>query len=97
MRARYSAFVRRRDAFLFRSWHPRTRPDDVTSSGGMQWTGLRVLRTVDGGVDDETGLVEFQASYRMGSRDGVLHETSRFERRRGAWVYVDGDTRNEGV
>ena len=90
MRARYSAFVRGRDAYLFRSWHPRTRPDDVSPPGGLRWTGLRVLRTVDGGTGDESGVVEFAASYETASGPGVLHETSRFERRRGVWVYVDG-------
>lgn len=84
--------MRQRAAFLFRTWHPRTRPDDVTVPPGVRWTGLRVLRTVDGGVDDETGLVEFDASYTTNGGDGVLHETSRFERRRGVWVYVEAST-----
>ena len=91
MRSRYSAFVRGEVGYLFRSWHPRTRPDNPSIPYGLQWTGLRVLRTVDGGVDDESGLVEFEASYTSTTGDGVLHETSRFERRRGVWVYVDGE------
>ena len=40
---------------------------------------------------DITGMVEFRASYRAGKRHNVLHEVSRFQRRAGRWMYVDGD------
>jgi SEC-C motif-containing protein len=49
--------------------------------------GLTVLATADGREGDQVGEVEFEASY-VG---GVLHERSRFTRRAGRWVYVDGD------
>ena len=89
MRARYAANVLGRSDYLFRSWHPRTRPEHVDAPTGLTWTGLTVLRTVDGQKDDETGMVEFEAAYRTGSTRGVLHELSRFERRRGSWIYVE--------
>lgn len=85
MRARYSAYVRGVDDYVFRTWHPRTRPSSVAST--VAWTGLEIVRTVDGGADDERGLVEFVAS----SPDQQLHEVSRFERRDARWIYVDGD------
>lgn len=85
MRSRYSAYVRGRDDYVFRTWHPRTRPPAVTSS--VAWTGLEIVRTADGGTDDDRGTVEFVATA-PGQR---LHEVSRFERRAGRWVYVDGD------
>ena len=88
MRARYAAFVLGREDFLFRSWHPRTRPDDVSPSTGLSWTGLTVLRTDGGSPEDDTGIVEFEARYTTTEGPAVLHETSLFERRRGAWVYV---------
>jgi SEC-C motif-containing protein len=53
--------------------------------------GLEVLRTVAGGPDDDSGVVEFRARSRDAAGEHVLHETSRFERRAGRWVYVDGD------
>jgi SEC-C motif-containing protein len=31
------------------------------------------------------------AAYRTADGAGLLHERSRFERRAGRWVYVDGD------
>ena len=80
MRSRYTAHVTGNADHLFRTWHPRTRPDDVTSGARTRWTGLEVLR-----ADDET--VEFVAHW----DGGRMHEVSRFERRAGRWFYVDGD------
>ncbi len=90
MRSRYSAFVLGRDDHLYRTWHPRTRPAEV-SAAGVTWTGLEVVRCADGGADDETGTVEFRARFRGLGGEQVLHETGRFARRAGRWVYVDGD------
>jgi SEC-C motif-containing protein len=89
MRSRYAAFALGDEAYLFRTWHPRTRPDDLTLPMDRRWTGLTVLRTEGGGPDDDTGTVEFDAHYTAAGRTGVQHEVSRFDRRRGAWVYVD--------
>ena len=90
MRARYSAFVTGEAGYLFRSWHPRTRPADLTLPADRTWTGLRVLDTVDGGAGDATGIVEFEAHYTTAAGPDVQRERSRFERRGGVWVYVDG-------
>ncbi|MFI7404507.1 YchJ family protein [Streptomyces sp. NPDC049541] len=87
MRSRYSAFVKRDEAYLLRTWHPRTRPARVDFDPGMRWTGLEILETTDGTAFHTTGTVTFRASFKGGS----LHERSRFERVEGAWVYVDGD------
>ena len=91
MRSRYTAFAVGDEDHLFRTWHPRTRPDDVAVDPATSWLGLEVLRTEAGGPDDDTGVVEFRARHRTSRGEQVLHETSRFERRRGRWVYVDGD------
>ncbi|MFJ9587713.1 YchJ family protein [Streptomyces acidicola] len=87
MRSRYTAFVKRDERYLLRTWHPRTRPARVDFEPGLKWTGLEVLETTDGSAFHSTGTVTFHASYRGGS----LHERSRFERVDGAWVYVDGE------
>ncbi|MCT9084336.1 YchJ family protein [Streptomyces fulvoviolaceus] len=87
MRSRYSAFVKRDEGYLLRTWHPRTRPGQVEFDPGMRWTGLEILATSDGSAFHTTGTVTFRASFKGGS----LHERSRFERVDGAWVYVDGE------
>jgi SEC-C motif-containing protein len=87
MRSRYSAFVKRNEEYLLRTWHPRTRPARVDFDPGMRWTGLEILATTEGTAFHTTGTVTFRASF----KGGALHERSRFERVDGAWVYVDGE------
>ena len=31
-----------------RTWHPRTRPEDLSLPAGVTWTGLEILGTRDG-------------------------------------------------
>jgi SEC-C motif-containing protein len=91
MRSRYAAYVVGELDHVFRTWHPRTRPDDVAPAAGLVWQGLEVVATEAGDVGDAEGVVEFRAAYEAAGRTGVLHEISRFTRRGGRWVYVDGD------
>ena len=87
MRSRYAAFVLGDTAYLARTWHPRTRPTDLDVGSSPVWRRLTVVATADGGEDDSVGEVEFEATH----DGGVLHERSRFVRRAGRWVYVDGE------
>jgi SEC-C motif-containing protein len=91
MRSRYTAYAVGDFDHVFRTWHPRTRPADLTMAPGATWVGLQVLATSGGGPDDDTGTVEFRATFRTAAGARDLHETSRFQQRRGRWVYVDGD------
>ena len=95
MRSRYTAYVLGDGGHLFRTWHARTRPDDTTPDPRVRWLGLDVLDVVDGGPDDAEGVVEFRAAWVSVDdgpvRRGELHERSRFTRRAGRWVYVDGE------
>ena len=91
MRSRYAAYATGRSDYVFRTWHPRTRPDDVDPTPGLTWTWLEIVGTEGGGPRDETGTVEFRAHYRTTTGSGELHEVSRFARRAGRWVYVDGE------
>jgi SEC-C motif-containing protein len=88
MRSRYTAFVVGDTAHLERSWHPRTRPDDVATDDGTVWRGL-VIEEAD--EDGDAATVAFRAAWRQHGVDGELRERSRFARRGGRWVYVDGD------
>jgi SEC-C motif-containing protein len=91
MRSRYSAYARADADYLFRTWHPRTRPHEISPDSGIVWSGLEVLDTDAGGEGDESGEVEFLAHFESAGRVDTLHERSRFERRAGRWFYVDGD------
>lgn len=89
MRSRYSAYVRDDLAYLRATWAPETCPDDLgPNPPGLRWLGLEVRRhTV---LDADHATVEFVARSKLGGRAQRLHETSRFERRGGLWLYVDG-------
>ena len=86
MRSRYTAYALGDVDHRFRSWHPATRPDELDQLPHVAWTGLEVLEVVDGGPADDHGVVEFRATHAGGS----LHERSRFMRRAGHRVYLDG-------
>ena len=89
MRSRYAAYAVGDLDHVWRTWHPRTRPDVLEPDPALTWTGLEVTDTVDGGPGDESGEVEFRATYVRHGTAGAREERSRFERRRGRWVYVD--------
>lgn len=88
MRSRYTAFAIGDAAHLARSWHPRTRPDEIEVGDGTQWIGLDIVSAEEGA---DAAEVSFRARWRHGNDAGELRERSRFVRRAGRWVYVDGD------
>lgn len=90
MRSRYTAYALGDVDHVFRSWHPATRPDDLTALPVLDWLRLEVVETVAGGPQDDEGVVEFVAHH----AGGEVRERSRFVRRAGRWVYVDGDVRD---
>lgn len=84
MRSRYTAFALGDEQHLWRTWSPRTRPDDVTVDDGVEWTRLEILEAAE-------DTVRFRAHWRetqTGER-GVQEEHSRFERRGGRWSYAE--------
>ncbi|APE16552.1 hypothetical protein BOH72_16250 [Mycobacterium sp. WY10] len=91
MRSRYSAYFVGDLDYVWRTWHPKTRPSAMTPDHGLTWIGLEIVDTLDGQPGDECGEVEFRARYRDGHQPGVLHERSRFAVRARRWFYVDGD------
>ncbi|MBS3996229.1 MAG: hypothetical protein KGZ67_02670, partial [Hydrogenophaga sp.] len=66
MRSRYSAFVLGRVAYLNASWHPSTRPADLSLEPGVKWLGLDVKRHRV--MDAHHAEVEFVARSRTGGR-----------------------------
>lgn len=91
MRSRYSAFVLRLEDYLLATWHPDTRPAGVEldTPPRPQWLGLAIKAHTS--LDDNHATVEFVARYKLNGRAFKLHETSRFERMAGRWLYVEGD------
>lgn len=90
MRSRFTAFALGDIEHLEASWHPSTRPSDLTLDAGTRWTRLEIIRSAEDGV---RGTVEFRAHWRepASGSAGELHETSRFRKLHGRWLYVDGN------
>jgi SEC-C motif-containing protein len=90
MRSRYTAYTMGLDAYLLATWHPRTRPAALEAQPpGLRWLGLEVRGAR--ALDDTHAEVDFVARSKLAGRAHRLHETSRFERVEGCWLYVDGD------
>lgn len=89
MRSRYSAYAVGDLDHVFRTWHPRTRPDEIEPDPTLTWAGLSILEVVGGGPEDSEGVVEFVARFTRPGAPGERHEQSSFLRRAGRWVYVE--------
>ncbi len=90
MRSRYSAYVLELEAYLLATWHPDTRPTGLNfgEEPRPKWLGLTIKRASG---DERHAVVEFVARYKVNGRAFRLHETSRFERIEGRWLYRDGE------
>lgn len=90
MRSRYSAFAVGDTDYLLRTWHPSTRPSSLELDPSIEWLRLDVLEAAGGGSADDTGTVEFDATFWFApTRErGRQHEVSAFVRERGHWYYV---------
>ncbi|MGL4743211.1 MAG: YchJ family protein [Dermatophilaceae bacterium] len=95
MRSRFTAYTVADEHHLYRTWHARTRPDVVESNPWVRWVDLDIAEVVDGGPDDDTGIVAYRARWESGEgatrQQGEMSERSRFERRAGRWFYLAPD------
>ena len=93
MRSRYSAYVKNETKYLHKSWSVQTRPAKKALKQKLdtEWQSLTIIRTEKGTPLDSEGVVEFIAHYLSEGKEQQLHETSRFVRENGKWVYLDGN------
>jgi SEC-C motif-containing protein len=84
MRSRFSAYALGDADYVWRTWHPGTRPEQVTPDPETRWTRLELVASVD-------DTVEFRAHFESTEGTGVLHERSRFAQRAGRWFYLDDE------
>ena len=91
MRSRYSAFALGDADYLASSWHPDTRPPELTIDVNQRWIGLKIKSVSLGGPDDNEGSVGFIARYKVQGKAHRLQEDSRFRRLDGRWYYLDGE------
>ena len=88
MRSRYCAYVLKLYDYLRQTWHSSMCPVELQDDENMQWLGLKIKRFEQ--QDESHAMVEFVARYKVNGRAFRLHETSRFVKEHGVWLYVDG-------
>lgn len=90
MRSRYVAYTLKNSEYLLSTWHTSTRPSENPVDESLQWRGLEILSTSQGGEGDERGIVEFRAKCRVKDESAGLDESSEFVKEDGKWYYLDG-------
>ena len=90
MRSRFSAFQVKDPDYLKETWDPIKRPKHLDFEKDERvWSSLEIVSTVGGLAQDERGVVEFKAQYKLGDDTYLFHEISRFVKREGRWLYLD--------
>ncbi|MFT3923365.1 MAG: YchJ family protein [Myxococcales bacterium] len=95
MASRYVAYATGAIDYLLETHDPKTRSETDRKSTEdwskrAEWRGLEIVKTEEGGPEDDTGYVEFIARYGMDGVDHVHHERSRFRRIDGRWYFING-------
>lgn len=95
MRSRYTAYVVGEMDYIAATQDRAFNPDfDPRATArwnkDVVWKELRVLNASGGGEGESAGTVEFQAFFEKAGRAGLIHEISRFEKKKGRWLYLDG-------
>nr|WP_272901721.1 YchJ family protein [Methylomicrobium sp. RS1] len=97
MRSRFTAYAQRNADYLRETWDSDKCPDSIDFSRETAvWQHLEIVDTKKGGPQDDKGLVEFKAYYLQDGEACVLHEVSRFVKKEGRWLYLDGVIKSLG-
>ena len=92
MRSRYTAYATGAVDYLLATQVEQDREAVESWAREARFTRLEVLDTGAGGSGDDQGVVEFAATWESRGQTHVHRERSTFERRRGRWIYVSGET-----
>ena len=95
MRSRYTAFAKGQVDYLYHTYVQEWQKDHPyeefhNSFQQVTWKELEIVGVQHGGLQEETGEVEFVAHYQFRGAELSLHERSSFRRESGSWRYVGG-------
>ncbi len=95
MRARYTAYTQVEMDFILQSLHPDKREENDPEGArdwaeNSQWHGLEILACEGGEAGDETGTVEFAATYTYNDEVQRYHEVAEFRQADGVWYFEEG-------
>ncbi|MCC7006130.1 MAG: SEC-C domain-containing protein [Ottowia sp.] len=89
MPSRYSAYVLEINTYLLKTWHPSTRPKQISFDKNLKWLGLDIKNAKI--IDQKNATVEFIVHYTVSGKTHQRHEISSFVfEDDGCWYYVDG-------
>lgn len=95
MRARYTAYAKGEVDFIEKT-HERDERDNVSIEETRKWSqestwlGLKIHRVEKGGPNDDTGVVDFTATYSSHGLKEEYHEIGEFKNVAGKWYYDKG-------
>jgi len=95
MRSRYTAYAVHNIDYIINTCvstgkNDIDRKETKAWSDQSTWLGLKIIAVEKGGVNDTEGTVEFEASYERNGLKDRHHETARFKKHSGSWLYEDG-------
>ena len=95
MRSRYSAYAEHEIDYIIKTCEHRGKEDiDFNStrewSEQSVWLGLNIIACEKGGVGDTEGTVEFEATYERDGLKDIHHESAKFKKDSGVWLYSEG-------
>lgn len=101
MRSRYTAHVLGNFDYIEKTCAPEAaaefnRMDVERCHEDIEWLSLNIQQVTGGGVDDETGQVDFTFCYRYNGQEQVQREIATFCRVDGRWLYKDSDINPKG-
>jgi SEC-C motif-containing protein len=95
LRSRYTAYVKTQIDYIYDTTHPSRRGDVnrdqiVKWSKKSQWLGLEIISREAGGPEDDSGTIQFTASYRDKEKTIEHKEIAQFKKAEGRWYFFDG-------
>lgn len=95
MRSRYTAFTKGKVDYILNTHQKKTRPLKERTKmqkwmNSVEWLGLSIVKTENGFIDDDHGLVEYRAIFIEDGYTEAIHEKSIFVKENGKWFYVSG-------
>ena len=92
MRSRYSAYaLGGYGKYLLSTWFAPMAKDMSTAQLSRLDVDWITLQIIDTGVEDNSGWVEFKASYKENNNIIEMHEKSVFIRQGSRWFYIGGE------
>jgi SEC-C motif domain protein len=96
LRSRYTAFTEAAVEYIQNTTHPDKKAQfDPKSTRNWaensQWHQLEILNSMAGTAEDETGEIEFIATYTQEETKTKHHENAQFKKMDGKWFFYDGE------